>query len=124
MNKMILTIATAVMMGFNAFASDNDNVVSQQTQQAFKKDFASANNISWEQNQNYVKATFSLNGQVLFAYYSNNGELQAVVRNIVSGQLPITLLSDLRKDYTDYWITDLFEISSGDETTYYATVEN
>jgi hypothetical protein len=124
MKKIILSIATVLMIGLSAFASGNDDVVSLQARNAFKRDFTSASNISWEQKDNFVKATFSLNGQILYAYYSNNGDLQAVVRNIVSDQLPISLLTDLRRDYNGYWITDLFEISSDDQTTYYVTLEN
>lgn len=123
MKKIILSIATVLTLGLSAFASGNDEI-SLQARNAFKKDFTSASNISWEQKDNYVKATFSLNGQILYAYYNNNGDLQAVVRNIVSDQLPIKLLTDLRKDYNGYWITDLFEISSDNQTTYYVTLEN
>jgi len=47
-----------------------------------------------------------------------------VVRNITSTQLPISLLSDLKKDYNEFWISDLFEIASEDQTTYYVTLEN
>jgi len=124
MKKMILSLATVLMMGFGAFATGNDGIVSQQTRDAFKKDFSTASNISWEQKNNFIKATFSLDGQILTAYYNTDGDLKAVVRNILSDQLPLSLLADLRKEYTDYWITDLFEISADGQTTYYATVEN
>jgi hypothetical protein len=124
MNKIILSIAMVLAMGCSAFATASDEGVGQQARKAFKRDFASASQISWEQKENYQKVTFSLNGQILFAYYNNNGDLQAVVRNIVSEQLPIVLLSGLRQEYGDYWITDLFEVSSDNQTTYYATIEN
>jgi hypothetical protein len=124
MKKMILSLAAVLIMGFGAFATGNNGTVSQQARDAFKKDFSTASNISWEQKDNFIKATFSLNGQILCAYYNTNGDLQAVVRNIISDQLPLNLLADLRKEYADYWITDLFEISADGQTTYYATVEN
>jgi hypothetical protein len=124
MKQIILSLATVMMMGFSAFASGKDGVVSQQTRDAFKKDFATAHDISWEQKDNFLRATFTLNGQILTAYYSTNGDLQAVVRNIISDQLPLNLLTDLKKDYSDYWITDLFEMSTEGQTTYYVTVEN
>jgi len=124
MNKLFLSIATMLMMGFSAFAANNDGIVNQQALRAFKKDFANASNISWEQKDTYTKATFTLNGQVLHAYYGTNGDLQAVVRNITSDQLPISLLTELKKEYTEYWITDLFEIASDDQTSYYVTLEN
>jgi len=65
-----------------------------------------------------------LNDQVLFAYYDNDGKLTAIVRNIVSDQLPISLLTSLKKEYTGYWISELFELASDDQTTYYVTLES
>jgi hypothetical protein len=124
MKKMILSLAAVMMMGFSVFANGKDDVVTQDARDAFKKDFATASNIKWEQRNNFLKATFSFNGQVLTAYYYTNGDLQAVVRNITSDQLPINLVTSLRRDYTAFWITDLFEISSDGQTTYYVTIEN
>ncbi len=124
MKKMILSLAAVMMMGFSVFANGKDDVVTQEARDAFKKDFATASNIRWEERNNFLKATFSFNGQVLTAYYFSNGDLQAVVRNITSDQLPINLITSLRRDYAAFWITDLFEISSDGETTYYVTMEN
>jgi hypothetical protein len=124
MKKMILSLAAVMMMGFSVFANGNDNVVTQEARDAFKKDFATASNIRWEQRNNFLRATFSFDGQILTAYYFSNGDLQAVVRNITSDQLPINLITSLRRDYAAFWITDLFEVSSGGETTYYVTIEN
>jgi hypothetical protein len=124
MKKMILSLAAVMMMGFSVFANGKDDVVTQDARDAFKKDFATASNVKWEQRNNFLKATFSFNGQVLTAYYYTNGDLRAVVRNITSDQLPINLVTSLRRDYTAFWITDLFEISSDGQTTYYVTIEN
>ncbi len=124
MKKMILSLAAVIVMGFSVFANGKDDVVTQEARDAFKKDFATASNIRWEQRNNFLKATFSFNGQVLTAYYYTNGDLRAVVRNITSDQLPINLVTSLRRDYTAFWITDLFEISSDGQTTYYVTIEN
>ena len=124
MKQVILSIATMLMMGVSAFAANNDEVVNQQALRAFHNDFAGARQVSWDMKNGYTRATFSLNGQVLFAYYSTNGELQAVTRNIVSDQLPINLLAELRKEYSDYWISDLFEMATDNQTTYYVTLEN
>ena len=125
MKKIILSIATVLMMSAGAFAarSIGDNV-NQQTIEAFKKDFTAAKNTMWEQKEGYSKATFSLNGEILFAYYDNNGDLTAVVRNITSEQLPINLLTSMKKEYDGFWISDLFEIAAGDQTNYYVTLEN
>ena len=124
MKKIFLSLAAVALMGISAFANGNDELVSQKTLAAFKSDFSNATHTTWEQKDGFIKATFSFNGQVMFAYYDNDGFLKAVVRNIVSDKLPLNLLTSLKNDYSDYWITDLFEISADNETTYYVTVEN
>jgi hypothetical protein len=128
MKKIFLSLGIVMMMGMmmgvTAFANGDDGIVSQQARNSFKKDFSAASKVSWELKDGFVKATFYLNNQVLYAYYNTGGDLQAIVRNILSDQLPISLVTGLRRDYADYWITDLFEISANGQTTYYVTVEN
>jgi hypothetical protein len=133
MKPTILSLATVLIMSLSAFAGGtggtdkNDgrnNEINKLAVKAFNKDFVSARDISWEQKENFVRVTFTMNDQVMFAYYNNNGDLRAVVRNIVSDQLPISLLTQLKSDYSGFWITDLFEMASDDQTTYYVTLEN
>jgi hypothetical protein len=123
MKKIILSLATVLMIGLSAFA-DKGTEINQLAVRAFTKDFASAKNAVWEQKKDYVKVTFTFNDLILFAYYNNSGELQAVVRNILSDQLPISLLTELKKEYSGFWISELFEMASEDQTTYYVTLEN
>lgn len=123
MKKLVLSIATMLMLAISTFAHSKDDV-NRMAMKAFHKDFANASNISWEQKPNFVKVTFTMNSQVLCAFYNNNGNLEAVVRNLVSNQLPIDLLTDLKNTYTGYWISDLFEMVSDDQTSYYVTLEN
>ncbi len=124
MKKIMLVWALVLTVGIgSSFANPTENVT-QQAVNAFKKDFASAQDVSWEVNKETAKATFSMNGQVMFAYYSQAGELVAVTRNIVSSQLPINLMADLKKEYNEYWISDLFEMAANSSTAYYVTLQN
>ena len=91
---------------------------------AFSKSFRNAQIISKESHKTYTKLTFRMNDMIMFAYYSENGELLAVTRNILSSQLPVNLLVSLRTDYSNYWISDLFELSGDSQDCYYVTVEN
>ena len=124
MKKRILVWALMLTMGVSTAFANNAEGVSDKVINSFKKEFADARDIQWEKSKEYIKATFSLNDQVLFAYYSDEGKLLAVTRNLVSGQLPISLLTDIKKNYTGYWITDLFEISTDNDNSYYITLEN
>jgi hypothetical protein len=124
MKKSILILAmlltTIVGSSFANRTDDNKNRAAA----SFKQDFSSAKEVTWEASNELVKATFKLNDQVMFAYYTESGELMAVVRNMVSGQLPINLLTNLKKNYQGYWITDLFEVSASNESSYYVTLES
>lgn len=91
---------------------------------AFHKDFKKAELTATEVKATYTKLTFKLNGVVMYAFYSENGQLLAVTRNITSNQLPIQLLLEIKKNYSDYWITDLFELTGDGASNYYITLEN
>ena len=77
----------------------------------------------WEKDKSFIKATFLFNDQVMFAYYNPNGDLIGVVRNLLSDKLPFNLLENLRLNYSEFWITDLFEFASESESTYYVTLQ-
>ena len=51
-------------------------------------------------------------------------EKSPAVRNIISTQLPARLLTTIKKNYKDYWITDLHKESINGKTSYYITLEN
>lgn len=124
MKKSILTISIMLTVALTtAFARDNEGV-SQKTKESFNSSFNTASSVNWQQEKDFVKATFTLNNQVLSAFYDNDGNLLAITRNILSDQLPINLLTDLKKNYNNLWITDLFELAAEGQTSYYVTLEN
>jgi hypothetical protein len=124
MKKTIL-ILTVVMTGFASLSfarpSHREN---SPAQESFKTEFSQAREVSWEAHPGFLKASFVVDGQFLYAYYTKTGDLIAVSRNISTNQLTMNARRELKKNFSDYWITDLFEISSNDETTYYVTLEN
>jgi hypothetical protein len=123
MKKSILMWAIMLTVGLTSAFANNGETINQRAVSSFKKDFANAEDVRWESSKDFVKATFRINDQVMFAYYSQSGDRMAVTRNILSSQLPINLLSDLKKSYGTYWISDLFEVSST-EASYYVTLQN
>lgn len=124
MKKSLIVAAITLVSAFGfSYANDNPNI-SKTVQQAFSQDFKSATNVQWVRTKAFDKATFSLNSQVLFAYYDPNGFLLAVSRNITSENLPVGLQAEIKSHYAAYWISDLFENAHHHETTYYITLEN
>jgi hypothetical protein len=90
----------------------------------FHRDFRQAELLETKTNSDYTRFTFKMNTLILTAFYSNSGELLAVTRNIPSTQLPIQLLIQVKRFYSDYWISDLFEYNANGSASYFITLEN
>jgi hypothetical protein len=120
MKKIILTLAIAIS-SMAVFAKDvkvNTVVLS-----AFNTEFSEAKEVQWTAGTGFYKAAFVYNEQHLTVFYSFDGEMIGLSRNISSLDLPLNLQSSLKKEYGDRWITDLFEISNDEGTQYYITLE-
>ncbi|HEX2628587.1 MAG TPA: hypothetical protein VHM26_06245, partial [Chitinophagaceae bacterium] len=116
MKKVILTLAIVISC-MSAFASDEK--VSEKVLEAFQTEFNAVKNVSWTTGDNYFKAEFIFNNQRVQAFYSVEGELLGLTRYITSLDLPLSLQANLKKNYSDYWISDVFEVSKSDATGYY-----
>jgi hypothetical protein len=92
--------------------------------EAFKRNFETATDVKWEEVNGYMKVSFTVSAQAMQAYYTPAGELVSVIRNITSDQLPLMLLLELKNIYKNYWVTELFEVVSGDQHGYFMTLEN
>ena len=121
MKKIVFALGFLMIMGASwAYPSEK---VSQKVLTSFKNEFTTAQNVEWETGSNYFRAAFTMNEQRIFAFYNVGGELLGVARYISSVQLPINLFTDLKNDYSKYWISDLFEVSNSEGHHYYVTLE-
>ena len=116
---LLLTLGVTTSFAANTNTSDNGGVNA-----SFRKDFKQAEVLSTDAGKDYTKITFKMNGAILFAFYNDNGELLAITHNILSTALPINLLMQIKRNYSDCWITDCFEFSANGSTTYFITLEN
>lgn len=123
MKLIILTLTALLSLG--SFQSKAQDVkVSTAVVNAFNAAFKNTTEVQWKESGAYYKADFTMNGQFINAYYDQNANLVAVTKNISTVQLPVTLQAKLKQTYSDYWVSDLFELSDESGTSYYVTVEN
>jgi len=120
MKKLVLLIAIVVTTQLT-FASD---APASSATRSFNRDFYRATEVQWQHTDAYDKVSFLLDNQFMNAYYTPDGELIAVIRNIICEQLPLKLLLELKKNYSGLWISDLFEVVNADDDQYYVTLEN
>ena len=121
MKKLVLTLAIAITT-LSAFAGEAG--VDQKVLNAFNKDFKTAKEVEWTIGTNYYRADFTYNEKHVFAYYERSGELIALTRYVSPNDLPLALQGSLKKNFSDYWISDLFEVANNEGTSYYVTVES
>jgi hypothetical protein len=123
MKKTILTLAVvAITLGSTAFAGEIN--VDKRVRRAFEKEFAGAVDVKWSTFEDYIKVDFSLNDVPLIACYNAEGEKLAVIRNIQFSILPLVLQFDQKKNFRDYWVSQLFELVNEGGTHYYLILEN
>ena len=141
MNTSIFALLLSVSLSglaipANALSSDHSERHNKQTHAAapdkinrmvsnsFKTDFNNAEILSYTMSHNVINLTFITNGLVMHAFYTDNGELLGITRNILTNQLPIALLLKFRQDYQGFWVTDLFEATNQEDHNYFITLEN
>ncbi|MEJ7680763.1 MAG: hypothetical protein WKG06_23510 [Segetibacter sp.] len=93
-------------------------------QNLFKPLFSNAKEVNWSEVNNLYRAAFTSDGQTIFAFFNAEGNLVASARDITLLQVPLSLQTNLRKNYQDYAATNFFEVSNEGGTTYYVTVES
>jgi hypothetical protein len=123
MKKMLFLILILGLAGFRSMANPGETVPAS-TRESFAKTFATASEVAWSQAEAYYRADFLFNGQHVQAYYSCSGTLIAMKKNILSTQLPLALEVALRQNYSQFWITNMEEVSSDEGVYYVATLEN
>lgn len=124
MKFLLATLISLFSLVSTTSHASDEVTVSAAVVSSFKSSFKNASEVNWKMSGNFFKADFTLNGQYVAAFYDANANLVAVTRNISSFQLPITLQNKLKSSYESFWISDLFELSDDNGTSYYVTVED
>jgi hypothetical protein len=123
MKKMMMALMMMVTVG-TSVALAGDEKVSPRVLKAFNSEFAAAREVSWTAGADFYQAAFSLNGQRVFAFYTTGGDLISTARYISSLQLPLHLFKELKNDFSDFWVSDLFEVNNSEGTHYYVKLES
>ena len=120
MKAIFILLASLISLVSSAETPGVDPVVVK----SFENTFANATEVDWKVSEKFVKVQFALDGQYINAFYNGDGELIALTRNISSSQLPVMLQVSLKKETENFWITELFEITNEEGTSYFVCLES
>lgn len=122
-NKILLLVC---FFSLAVFTSKAGNIPAENpvAVQAFKKQFAAAENAVWSTVDNeYSKVAFIWGGHRAEAFYNNNGELVGSVRGIFYTQLPLSVMRSIDKKFATAAIIEISEVNNADGTSYSLEVE-
>ena len=124
MKKILLSAAFALSLVTSSLFASPVPDINAKALTAFNNQFTNATDVEWSAGYDFYKATFLYNSNYVTAYYNTEGDFVATIRNITSSNLPLLLQTKLKSNYSDYWVTNLYELSKNEGTSYYITLEN
>lgn len=123
MKKLFIAALLTVTVATTAFSAD-EKKISGKIMDNFNSEFAEANNVKWTLKQNYVKASFVMDGQKTDAFYDLNGESIGLSRNITLESLPVNSKRIFAKKYSEYTVKEAIKFEGVSETAYFISAEN
>src|SRR5580765_6242548 len=97
MKKSLTGIVICLLLSASALHAADKDPVSEKVKQAFTKEFDKATNITWMymKDKNLYHARFQYNGEIVEAFYDEEGSLLSTARFIKENQLPILVMKEL-----------------------------
>jgi hypothetical protein len=123
MKKLFIAALLALTVAGSAFAKDTKKV-NALVVRTFDSEFRKASNVTWTVNEEYVKATFTLNNEKMEAIYNPSGERIGTSRAITIDELPVKTKRAFAKNYGDYAVKEAIEFTGTEENGYFISAEN
>jgi hypothetical protein len=123
MKKFFLAAVVFTAGIVSSFANPVDKS-DPKAEQAFNRQFAGAQNISWSRTeQGIMKVSFVWGGHSTVAYFNSNAEFVGSVRNMFFDQLPMTIVRSVDQKFKSPVVTEVREVSTEEGTTYAVSLE-
>jgi hypothetical protein len=123
MKKFLIAALLTVTVATSGFTADEKRI-SSRVLDNFKADYGEAGNVTWISRDNYVKASFMLNGEKTDVFYDHQGETIGTSRKITLESLPVHAKRTFAKKYSDYTVKEAIEFEGVEETAFFISAEN
>jgi hypothetical protein len=121
--KKIIPIA-AILIAFSSINAFAQTKTPSAVVNSFERTYGNAESSVWTAVNDLYRVDFTLQDEGLTAFFSAEGELIAASRNITPVLLPIFLQSSLKKHFSKFTVSSLFEVDGRDGINYYAKVSD
>ena len=121
MKKLAIILSLFVALGT---AAAEPPEVNEKVLKAFKETFTKATDVVWHELSNSYQANFKQSEITTKAIYDTNGNLISTTRYYSEENLPIHILSKVKKKYTGKSIFGITEYTNDEEVAYYITLQD
>lgn len=122
--KQVLFLAL-LLTGFVAMANPVPPIkVNEKILKAFNQTFAAAQDVSWQEYDDYSQANFKMNLIQVRAQYSEDGQLIRTIRYYTEKELLPNIVAKLKKKYAGKEITGVTETTSDDEVSFVINIKD
>ncbi len=122
MKNLFLMIAAIAVLSLEAYGQ---NVTPpKEVQDAFSKEFKTAQNVKWEQEGNEWEAEFNLEGNEMSANYDNSGNWLETETQVKTKDLPAEIHKAINLQFNGWEIDEIEGIEKPDFTGYEIELEN
>lgn len=121
MKKLSILIVLFVALGASA---NTPPEVNEKVLRAFKETFVKATDVIWHETENSYEANFKQAEISTRAIYDADGNLLRTTRYYTEENLPIHILTKLKKRYSDKSVFGVTEISENEDVSYYISLQD
>ena len=121
--KRIIYLAF-LLTGFVATAIASPSEVNEKILKAFSETFTAAQNVTWQEYEDYSQANFSIDKVQVRAQFAEDGRLIRTLRYYSERELLPNIVARLKKKYTGKEIAGVTESSSDDEVSFVINVKD
>ncbi len=123
MAKRAFAALVALTITASAFAKDVTRNISYKTMDHFKSAYSEASDVQWTLKNDFVKASFLLEGERVEAFYSLQGELIGSSKAISSQSLPAAAQRLINKKYDKYTVKEVIQFDGAEATKFYVSLD-
>ena len=124
MKRIFVSVLFVFAVGLTTVFATDEVGISMKVKESFKREFAGANPVRWNNLGDYQMVIFVLNDHLAEAYFnSETGELAGTARYMLFDQLPLTIMRSYDKNFTRADFISALEVANDEETFYRIIVE-
>lgn len=113
-----------LLTGFVAIAAPAPTKVNEKILKAFNETFTAAQNVSWQEYEDYSQANFVVDKILVRAQYAEDGRLIRTIRYYSEKELLPNIVAKLKKRYAGKEISGVTESSSDEEVSFTVNIKD